>query len=510
MRIDRRAAIVIALYALLAVTVIPVFPHYRSPNEFTRWATAAAIVEYRTLEVSRLAPLLGPNFEDLAEVNGRFYSNKAPGGMLVGLPAYALARVFIGPPSSENMRVALTAMRLVGATLPVLLLAVLFVLTARRLNGENESAAIAALLFGTPLCAYGMLYFSHALTASAIFIAWVLLFVIPTARRDIAAGALIGLAVMSEFPVAIAAVPLLACVADWRILARIVAGGVPFALMLALYNHTVFGSFLTTSYRFEREPSYRELARHGIFGIGLPDPAVLGQLLVGPIRGLFVFSPILLLGFLAIRTVRERLTPRQRWSLLLTPLALIIGFAGYPNWHGGWTTGARYLVPAMPFLAFLLVFIRWTWLASALLGASVVASALTSLVFPFVPQNVPAPWGTFALPLLLDGCIAPNVFHFAGQAAGIAMPLLIVIAAVMMSAPLRAVVVVGGALWLLIGMRAPVGPTVVMERAFIQEVPFEYDGALQRAAPPGVAIDPSILEQAREARRAPPTSWPFR
>lgn len=501
---DRRATIVIALYALLALTVIPVFPHYRSPNEFTRWATAAAVVEYHTLEVSRLAPLLGPQFEDLAEVNGRFYSNKAPGGAMVGLPAYAIARVFIGPPSAGNMRVALTAMRLAGATLPALLLAVFFVFAARRLGGPNESAALAALLFGTPLCAYGLLYFSHALTAMAIFIAWVLLFVVPDERRDIAAGALIGLAVASEFPVAIAALPLLACVQGWRRIGRVIAGGIPFAIALAIFNYTVFGSFLTTSYRFERDPSYRELARHGVFGVGLPDIEVLGQLLFGPTRGLFVFSPILLLGVLALPAIRERLTPRQRWSLILTPLALILGFAGYPNWHGGWTTGARYLVPAMPFLAFLLAFIRWSWLASFLLGASVVASALTSLVFPFVPQNVPAPWGTFAWPLLRDGLIAPNLFHFIGRPLAIAMPLLIVVAAVMIAAPKRVLIAAGGALWLLIGMRAPMTPAAEVGRAFIQEVPFEQEGALKR-----FDVDPALHDQAREARRAPPESWPF-
>jgi hypothetical protein len=58
-------------------------------------------------------------------------------------------------------------------------------------------------------------------------------------------------------------------------------------------------------------------------------------------------------------------------------------------------------------------------------------------------------------------------------------------------------------------MNAPVTPTVEIERAFIEEVPFERDGALERAAPPGVSINPSLLAQAREGRKAPPESWPF-
>ena len=68
----RRAAWVIAAYALLSVIIIPVYPHFLSPNEFTRWATAAAIVDLHTVEVTRFLPLLGGNFEDLSLVNGRY------------------------------------------------------------------------------------------------------------------------------------------------------------------------------------------------------------------------------------------------------------------------------------------------------------------------------------------------------------------------------------------------------------------------------------------------------
>ncbi len=507
--IQHSTFLVISLYAALALLVIPVFPHFRSPNEFTRWATAVAIVDLHRLEVTPLMPLLGPDFEDLAEVDGRLYSNKAPGGALVGLPAYALVRVIAGPPSPQTMRAAVNAMRLAAATLPTLILAIAFVIAARRLGGENEGGALAAMLFGTPIFAYGLLNFSHALTAMALFAAWLLLFVAPSAKGDLAAGALIGLAVISEFPVAVAVIPLMACAIGSRSIARIVAGGAPFAIGLAIYNKVVFGTLMTMSYRFERFPAYRDVARHGVFGIGLPEPGILMRLLFSPERGLFVFSPILLVALTALPRLREKLTPRQRWSLVLTPPALIVAFAGYPNWHGGWTVGARYLVPAMPFLAFLLVFVRWSWLTSLCLGASVVACALTSLVFPFVPQNVPAPWGTFAWPMLRQGLIAPNVLHFVARPLAIAVPLAIVIAAMLIATPRRAWAIAGAALWLVVGIAAPVQPIVSVERAFIEEVNFERDGAIARAVPPGMSVNPRFIAQARRARTQPPPSWPF-
>src|SRR3954454_19927596 len=184
------SSFLIVLYALLALLVVPVFPHFSSPNELTRWLLVASAIDDHTLEVTKLAPLLGAGFEDLAVVGERIYSNKAPGVALAAAPGYALARPLLGAPARENLRSGLTAMRWTGATLPLLLMAMLFVSAARERGGESSGFAVATLLFATPLFAYGLLLFSHALVAAALFAAWVLLYL--RDRGGIAAGALIG------------------------------------------------------------------------------------------------------------------------------------------------------------------------------------------------------------------------------------------------------------------------------------------------------------------------------
>src|SRR5207248_7632785 len=128
-----------------------------------------------------------------------------------------------------------------AATIPLLALAWLMFRTMRRLGASDERAraAVTILLFATPLFAYGLLNFSHALTAAAVFIAWHLLFVDPSPARDIAAGALIGLATISEYPTAIAGVVLIALA--WRRAHRVIIGGLPFAVLLAMYNRAAFG-----------------------------------------------------------------------------------------------------------------------------------------------------------------------------------------------------------------------------------------------------------------------------
>jgi hypothetical protein len=188
------ATSIILLYAALALLTVPVFPHFLSPNEFSRWIVAAAIVDYHTLEVTPVNTRFGGRIEDLSKIDSRLYSNKAPGVALLGLPAYAALRVIVGPPDPANSRITLTAMRWIASTLPTVLLAWMMLRAGRRF-GVSEPAlkwVLAVLLFATPMFAYGMLLFSHALTAFALFGTWTLLFTDTFGRRPALAGIHIG------------------------------------------------------------------------------------------------------------------------------------------------------------------------------------------------------------------------------------------------------------------------------------------------------------------------------
>ena len=515
--VGQRTRVVTGLFALLVLLVVPVFPHFVSPNEMTRWALAASVVEDRSLEVTQRARLLGPRMEDVAEVDGRLFSNKAPGTTLVALPGYLAARPFAGPPSVSSLRTSLTAMRLAGATLPVLLLAVVF---ARLAPEEGRSEALYGLLFATPLLTYSLLLFAHALVAACLFGAWAALFAPgpgASATRDVAAGALLGLAVLSEYPAAIPALVLVA-VAAWRApvrLLRIVLGGLPFAALLAAHNAACFGSPFRLSSGLEKDPSFRELAKQGLFGVGLPRPAILARLLLDPSKGLLVFTPLLLLLPSGLAAARRRLSPRGFASLVLVPLALLLTYAGYPNWHGGFTVGARYLVGALPFLLLPLAFVRWGPLATALAGASTAAVAITTLVFPFVPPGFPLPWGSFAAPLLSEGLVAPNLLHLVWRPLAIVVPFALVLAAavVAMGRARLAPFVAGAFLWTAAGLAlpllAPLSPPLVVQRGYVEEVYFTREGALARSMPEGVPVPPRLRARKELEETLPPSPWPF-
>ena len=510
--------IVIGLFALLAILVLPVFPHFVSPNETTRWALAAAVVEEGKLEVTRSARLLGPRLEDVAAFDGRLYSNKAPGAALVALPGYLAARPFAGPPSPASLRPSLTAMRLAGATLPVLLLALLFARLAPE-GGRRE--ALFALLFATPLLAYALLLFAHALVAACLFGAWAALFG-PSAgsagpRRDAAAGALLGLAVLSEYPAAVPALAIVA-VAAWRAPRRLLpigAGALPFAALLGAYDAACFGSPFRLSSGLEKDAAFRDLARRGLFGIGLPRPAILLRLLLDPSKGLLVLSPLLLLVPAGLAAARRRLGPRAFAALLLAPLAVLLTYAGYPNWHGGFTVGARYLVAALPFLLFPLAFLRWGPVATFLSGASAAAVGLTTLVFPFVPPGFPLPWGSFAAPLLAEGLAAPNLLHLVARPLALVVPFAIVLAAAAVATGRRRLLpfLAGALLWtgagLLLPRLSPLAPPLLVQRGYVAEVYFTRSGALERAMPAGVPVPPRLRERKALEETLPPTRWPF-
>ena len=515
----------VVLYALLALLVVPVFPHFLSPNEVTRWAAAAAVVEHGTPEVSSVLPILGPSFEDLSERSGRVYSNKAPGAALLGLPGYALARAVFGPASAASLRPGLYLMRLFASTLPVLLLALVFRGAAVRFGATPARAALAtaALLVATPLFAYGLLLFSHALVAACLFGAWAAFFAPGhggRARRDALGGALLGLAVLAEYPAAVPAAVLVlaAAIPAPRRAAAIAAGAAPFAGALLAYDAVCFGSPFALSSAFERSPAFRDLATRGWFGVGPPSPEVLVRLLVDPSKGLLVFTPLLLLWPFSIRAARGRATGAGGLALVLVPLSLLLLYAGYPNWHGGFTVGPRYLVAALPFLLFPFAFREGGALEAGLLGASVLACVGTSLAFPFVPPGFPLPWASFAGDFHGKGLGVPNVLELLPAARTVAFALPLTLAAVAFLASLhskkRAVAAgVGAACMALagagVGRLFPISPPLVLQRAYVADVYLERRGTLDDAIAATGSPQPRLLERRQRELALPPTPWPF-
>ena len=134
----------------------------------------------------------------------------------------------------------------------------------------------------------------------------------------------------------------------WRMLARFVSGTLLIVVPFLWLCRILTGSYFTSYYAMGRWAQSASLSTW---------PLNLEGILVSPARGLFVFTPCLLLGVLAIALPSVRRRPLAR--LLAAWAALTIAMvATQGNWWGGWSFGPRLLTEAVPGLA-LLGFLGW-------------------------------------------------------------------------------------------------------------------------------------------------------
>src|SRR6476661_5168262 len=413
------------------------FPHGGSANELTRWATAASLVERHSFETSWTEPLIGPNV-DTARIDGRTYSNKAPGTAVVAAPFYALARLFVGPPDASNIRVTWFAMRFALSSVP------LFLLGLWLYRKDADETSLAVLLFASPLFVYSLLLFSHVFVAVLVYFAFRLIYdsdrIMP--RSCFYAGLLSGLAVVCEFPsvfaIAILGVGLLFTDREQRSkrIAYFVAGGLPFAVLLLIYNNALFGSPFSMSYAHESFPEWAEVAGQGVFGIGVPTVPNAFLLLLSPSRGLFFTAPILLLGVLLFFRSNGSLTLRRRVRIAAVALPVIM-LCGHGAAHGGWAFGPRYLIFFVPFLLDPFfdgeLYDRSNVWQGLLFALSLVLCVLPALTFPFAPPEFAFPHNSFWTNYLFYyGWFVPNLANVLGSSSTFAtlIPVLAAIAAV--------------------------------------------------------------------------------
>src|SRR6202000_3120944 len=91
--------------------------------------------------------------------------------------------------------------------------------------------------------------------------------------------------------------------------------------------------------------------------IGGAIVALAGEL-ISPNRGLLIYTPIVLFSIVgAIRAARIQTRDAARLVWLAgASVVLLLGYAFYPLWFGGWTYGPRFLTDTMPVACLLLVY----------------------------------------------------------------------------------------------------------------------------------------------------------
>jgi hypothetical protein len=191
-----------------------------------------------------------------------------------------------------------------------------------------------------------------------------------TVVRLLAAGALLGLAVVVEYPLAIVALAIVAYLflrGEGLRVAWVVLGGLPAAVALAVYQAAAFGSPLASSYQEKGEGGGPPLE----FNLP-PDPGFVVKILVGT-RGL-IWTPIVLVAVIAaVVVLRDRIHPARDHAGM--GLAMFVAFlllqASWVNPWGGEVSFPRYLVSALPFLVVPLAVVWTRWRTVALAATAI-------------------------------------------------------------------------------------------------------------------------------------------
>ena len=430
---SRRATLlVLGVFAFLLVYFRGVFALWANPNELSRFEAVIAMAEWNTFSIDQAIQLLGDN-EDKSISGGRYYSNKAPGLAFASYPAYRLLRLVLPLPSYGTSDTIFFLMRLFTVSVVCILALWRF---AQRVEEAAKTPWVAPLLTlsvatGTVFLFYARSFFSHAWTASLLFLAWdrIRASEAPGERRPhlaaAAAGFLAALAAISEYTAAPLALLVGLRMVAGRSWARTAAFGlaalVPLAA-LGAYNAACFGSPFTLSSALEADPAYAQLIEQGSFGFRFPSARFAAYYLFHPARGVLVFSPFLLWAIPgAVRWWRSRERRADCVLFVAATLVLLAVMSGYPNWDGGWNLGSRYLIPVIFFAALPVAYALESAspLSRGLFLAAAVYSIASHLVMTsscvYFPQWLSWPAATGSLWLIQRGWFADNL----GLAAGL-------------------------------------------------------------------------------------------
>lgn len=384
--------VVFFLFINLSVT------QYGGTNANARIAGLRAITESGTLNID---PYVNWTIDWSKSPNGHYYSNKAPGGVIFGLPFFAAVDIpvmlltkdkrnaqgyYPGPGYIQHIILILFTQ-----LLPFSLLVLLISDYLQQQGFSRMSVHIFSLcaLFGNTAAVYMNCYFGHGLAAVhflACFFFWL-------QRRYgwssffFASSLLTDYGTAYVFPFFVIATLLRE--RTWKPALAALIGASPIAAIWTWYHWVAFGSPLATANQFINPQQIEKVqgpsAIDGAYSI-FPSAEVFYRLLFGPERGLLFLLPWALAVFPIFFYRTKNIPTGAKTFLVGGLLGLLWMNASFGGWHGGWTVGPRYISLIFPALA-LLVGMAWDSIPRSarlvLFICAIVSVAFRIWIYPF-------------------------------------------------------------------------------------------------------------------------------
>ena len=385
-------------------------------NPLSRFAALCGMVEDHSF---RIDPYQSLTVDWAKGPDGHYYSNKAPGPVLLAYPLFWLLDQITTAwkePRTERdatrLKLSFQILRWLSILLQVLPFVILVAYAIQWLEGLGvpfwglQFVAIA-MLFGNTASLFMNTYFGHGLTA-VLLLGSLFTYL---KEKFFWTGFLFGFSVLSDYGVALLGIPLLFLFSrktdsilnksPWTIKIRwleLIGGGIAPALLFFFYHTLCFGGPFTLPYRFQN-PEFVQRGSYSLWGvISLPKMSILWNLVFGLERGILWTQPwvfVIVLTSLLPKPKSEidrKITfPLSMFSLAGGALLLIFN-ASFGGWHGGSTPGPRYLSSVFPILA-LLGGVQYSRMRSSLktLAWLSLSSSLFLFLFVFASTSVTPP-----------------------------------------------------------------------------------------------------------------------
>jgi hypothetical protein len=194
----------------------------------------------------------------------------------------------------------------------------------------------------------------------------------------------------------------------WDRALRFALGALPPLLLIPAYSWVCLGDPFTLPY--SHQASFPAMSE-GLYAIKWPNPETAYNLLVSPTRGLFFWTPFLVMAGFGYWRLIER-SPRWFWFTYALPLLQVIVISGRVwDWQAGFTLGPRYLAPILPLLALpcALGVARFPRTGAILALVSVLLTTLATLTEVTPGYHIYNPLTELHIPLFLKGEFSPNL-----------------------------------------------------------------------------------------------------
>jgi hypothetical protein len=378
-------------------------------NPLSRFAALRAITEQATFRIDDYRDW---TIDWSQTPDGHYYSNKAPGSILLAVPVFWVLDQAAKPfeAKTEGPRgipgyFQKTALSFLMQSLPFATLALLFSqqLFAAKVPPIAVHFFLVSLFFGQTAALFMNSWFGHGFAAMLLLwslYAW-------WREKDFELGLALGALVLTEYQ-ALILLPVFLLLrwnpkqAMLKPILKIILGALPMAILWVWYHTSAFGSPFALATQFYN-PAFRDLegSQGNFFGViaATPNLNVILELLFGPSRGLLFTQPwVLLVLPLAIFCLWNKSGGREFRLSLFFLFSMAIGLifnSMVGSWNGGYSAGPRYLSFILP-AASLLAALLWTEKNGKILlialSVSLVFRALVYATTILIPAEPLWPW----------------------------------------------------------------------------------------------------------------------